>query len=266
MNLELRRILAFLVDFLLSALLWTLSLLAFIFLPKMTENFFVTVALKIAVPVLFGAIFVFLFRDAFFLSKTPGKRLFSIRVYDSVNLGIADGKKLFVKNLFTFLAPIDFFLLLFAGRTFAERVSKTVVLHKPIDEAPNVNPTPPPEPCEYKLRKSDKKKLFIVIGTVVLFIALIIGLGCIVLERKKDSQEYKLAYAYLVESDTFSSLNAKESDIWFSGISTSTYTTSTGVSTGTRTLTFNVKWKTYKVVFHDENKKWILCEDCTDFK
>ena len=96
------------------------------------------------------------------------------------------------------------------------------------------------------------------------FIALIFGIVFGVLNEVKDSEEYDLAYSYVVNSETFEKLDVDESEIKLTGYST---VTSYGTSHGDKTeFTFNVDGCILEVVCHtDTDDEWFVCDECTEF-
>lgn len=85
-----------------------------------------------------------------------------------------------------------------------------------------------------------------------------------ILHMQKDTEEYKVAYAYFVESDTFAQLDAEESDIRMNQYS-HRVTRGFGDETGEETtqIGFMVDWQFYTVVCHKEDGIWQVCPECT---
>lgn len=78
----------------------------------------------------------------------------------------------------------------------------------------------------------------------------------------EKSEPYQAAYSYLVESESFKKLDVNEERIKWSSIS------SKGIidKSDTNEITFLVEGEEYKVVSHNENGTWVVCQDCTDFR
>lgn len=115
--------------------------------------------------------------------------------------------------------------------------------------------------------KKDTKTVRIVILAVNIVLVLIlafIGFIQFLLHLQKDTEEYKVAYAYFVTSDTFAALHAEESDIRMNQYSGNT-TYRNGVRERTVTIGFAVNFRFYEVVCHHENGVWQVCEECTHF-
>ena len=129
----------------------------------------------------------------------------------------------------------------------------------------NVGQLQPPK------KRSKKSIVLIVVLAVVLplvaiggFIALIFGIVTGALNRVKDSEEYALAYSYLINSVAFDNLDVDESEIKFTGYEK---TIKPGSSHGDRVeLTFFVDGSSFTVVCHQENDgEWFVCDECTFF-
>ena len=94
-------------------------------------------------------------------------------------------------------------------------------------------------------KQKDTKALRIVILAVSIFLVMIlafIGLIQFILHLQKDTEEYKVAYQYLVTSDAFAALEAEESDIRFNSYSANT-SFSGGTATKNVTLGFTVNFR-----------------------
>jgi hypothetical protein len=116
-------------------------------------------------------------------------------------------------------------------------------------------------------KPKDTKTLRIVILAVSIFLVLIfafIGFIQLLLHLQKDTEEYKAAYQYLVTSDAFAALGAEESEIRFNSYSANT-SFSNGTKTKNVTLGFTVNFRSFKVVCHQEDGVWQVCEECTPF-
>ena len=116
-------------------------------------------------------------------------------------------------------------------------------------------------------KQKDTKTLRIVILAVSIFLVLIfafIGFIQLLLHLQKDTEEYKAAYQYLVTSDAFAALGAEESEIRFNSYSANT-SFSNGTKTKNVTLGFTVNFRSFKVVCHQEDGVWQVCEECTPF-
>ncbi|MEE0265858.1 MAG: hypothetical protein UD936_09560, partial [Acutalibacteraceae bacterium] len=97
------------------------------------------------------------------------------------------------------------------------------------------NGMPPYNAGQYQQPKKKKKIWLIILLAVVLPIVLISGCTVAIfgivftaLDEVKDSEEYKLAYSYVVESDLFDRLDVDESEIRLNGFSTTVSGTSHG--------------------------------------
>lgn len=111
--------------------------------------------------------------------------------------------------------------------------------------------------------KKELKIALIVVAVVIVFALMIAGIFALVfslLDRQKASAEYKVAYEYLIGSETFEELRAEPDQIRFNS-----YHISTVNGESTATLGFIVKGRSYEVVCHKEEGRWTPCRECTKF-
>lgn len=90
-------------------------------------------------------------------------------------------------------------------------------------------PTPPPfpQPPVQKKKRSVKKMvaLFVTLGILsfVLFIGGIVGITLAMLNAEKDTEQYKMAEAYVLKHDDFKELGVKDSALKLTGFSSGTF-------------------------------------------
>lgn len=125
---------------------------------------------------------------------------------------------------------------------------------------------------QYQPPKKKKKIWLIILLAVVLPIVLISGCTAAIfgivfaaLDEVKDSEEYKLAYSYVVESEFFDKLDVDESEIKFTGYHT---TVSAGSAhSSKKSFDFTVDGCSLTVVCHQASQEeWIVCDECTKFE
>lgn len=119
-----------------------------------------------------------------------------------------------------------------------------------------------------KTQKSNRKTVVIIVAAVAVFLLLVAGMiagiiGAVfsALERYKDSEEYEIAYSYLVSSAAFEQLGADVDGVVFNS-----YHGTSKNGERSATLGFIVKGKSFEVVCHLENGRWIACRECTSFE
>lgn len=119
-----------------------------------------------------------------------------------------------------------------------------------------------------------KKKTALVITCLAVGVALFLILIAVavtsivrgVLENAKDSEQYRVAYRYFTESETFKALGVGEEEIGLNSYSYS-YRTEVHGTSGTRVeYGFTVKGKSYFVVCHSDGETWWVCPDCTEIR
>lgn len=116
-------------------------------------------------------------------------------------------------------------------------------------------------------QKNRKTVTIIIVACVAALMALalmIAGIFALVfslLDKQKETEEYKQAYEYLVSSQAFEELGASPDQIRFNSYSGK-------YIDGDRTaeLGFRVDGHSFLVVCHLENGRWNVCRDCTTFE
>lgn len=247
-----KRIMAFLTDY-------ALSFLPCILLATIA---FLSVGGQIAIFITFAAVIAFLvfmiFRDWLFNGHSIGKRIFKLTVLDANTLSVPSAKQLIIKGLLL-MFPLDSLFLIFSGKSLGERASGTIVM---LRQSPDTHPFH----LDAKTQAKPVKKRFIIAISVVLCIALVMFLiVSAALQAVKKQENYRIAYAYLINSDAFSEIQADESQITLNGYSSKTLRTEDGTSTVV-TFTFHVRSRQYQVICHRDKDVWYVCEECTDFR
>ena len=123
------------------------------------------------------------------------------------------------------------------------------------------------EPQKPAAQSKDTKALRIVLliaGLALAGMVAFMGLVQLILHTQKDTEECRAAYSYLIASDAFAALDADESDVRMNQYSANT-SYSNGVKETTVTIGFMVKFRSFRVVCHQENGVWQVCEECTHF-
>lgn len=209
-------------------------------------------------------------RDVIFGGRSVGKRIMGLVVLDKqTGLPAKRGKRI-VRNLFLPILQIDVIFMLVTGTTVGDRAANTVVISKKMMETDGDDLVGSiTQINSYKKPKIQitRKGVFLVVGVIVLLLAIILGATLATLSTRKDTEEYKLSYQYLVESEAFQSRDVDESKIWMNHYALSTTASPDGTSeSGTARISFVVKWKTFEVVCHKENGVWQVCDECTEFE
>ena len=267
-----KRIVAFVIDWNVSLLL--LVLIAFLTSTIMSSIETVDGPMTALVVLLFFFLFfaslaVFILRDVIFKGKSIGKRLLGLCVYDNKTLQKANAKQRFLRNIFLCAYLIDAVILLATGETIGDRVAGTVVVsEKSLDDYRNnkidesVSYVYHPEHA----KKKSYKKAIIIVAIVLCCMIAFVGLVQVLLNSQKGTEQYKIAYNYLVSSETFKSLNVDESKIRMNSWSSHTYFTEDEEgSTASVEIGFKVEHKYFTVVCHQKDGVWQICNDCTSF-
>ena len=262
MSVRFKRLIAFVID-------WNITLFPFVFIFSFLTTFLQeesAINPLIALFCFFAVIFAFgafVLRDVVFKGRSLGKRIFGLYIYNKSSSKQASTKQRFLRNVFFFLYFIDGILLLVTGQTIGDRVAGTVVTSEQGFEA-YANGIQDSSPA---LKHKEVKIIVSVISIIIACLAIFVGLIQIVLNTQKDTEEYKVAYSYFVESDAFKNLNVDESKICFNQYSLHTYTSKDNSSVSqTVKIGFIVKFKFFEVVCHKENDIWQVCNECTLFE
>ncbi len=258
MNVKLRRLIAFIIDFYISILPPTFI---FTFLSTFLQSeALITIILFLTIIFALGA---FIARDVIFKGRSLGKRILALYVYDKNSLTQASKKQCFLRNIFLCIYLVDGIILLATEKTIGDRVAGTLVTSKQgLDSYTNKIQDSFPTPKQKKVTK-----VVLVIAIIIVALAIFSGLIQTVLNAQKDTEEYKVAYSYFVKSQAFKELNADESKIRFNKYSSSTHTSKDSDSiTQTIKIGFVVNFQSFEVICHKENNVWQVCDKCTLFE
>lgn len=257
-----RRVIAVFLD-------WNITLLPFVLLfTFLTTSFQQQDTIPTAIGILCFLFMVipfsaFIFRDVIFKGRSLGKRIMRLRVYDKNTLQEPSTKQCAVRNLFLPLYPIEGIVLLFTGRTMGDRVAGTVVLSQAALEEERKH-SDPDAPSSIRPKVKTKDVFFVAAIVIGCFIAFF-GLIQILLNAQKDTEEYQLAYDYLISSEAFETLNIEEHKIRMNQYSSTTKSAGDSFSR-TVEIGFLINFQSFQVVLHNENGTWLVCEECTPFR
>ena len=253
MAVRIKRILAFIID-------WNISLLpaflALVFIIPLARQH--PAAALLLFPMMLAALAVFVLRDLIFKGRSLGKRALGLYVYDRKTLTTASPRQRAVRNLFFFLYFFDGIILLASGQSIGDRAAGTIVLYQ--KEPVAAPPAPVPS------RKQGAKIAAIIAAAVIIWIGATLGIVFTALNSQKDSEEYRLAYAYLVSSSAFGELDADESDVMMNRYSARTTYNPDGSPSKTAQIGFLVNGQPFEVICHQEDGVWTVCEECTLFE
>ena len=221
----------------------------------------------------------FMLRDFIFGGRSLGKRIMKLMILSKHTGEVPKKSQLLLRNIFSFFViEIDALILLITGLSIGDRVAHTVVVSKK-DVDLRCKPQPPQQKVkeinqytEQRTAQSAQNKkaliiLFSVLGAALIgFVIFVIIMTNIMLENQKDSEEYQMAYTYLVESEYFQELGIEEDDIKF--VYASTYhTKQNGKEYHKAEFGFKVGvFREVYVVCHDEGDGWFVCTECTEFQ
>ena len=123
---KLRRILAWIIDWNLCGI----PALIYAFIFKTITEAQGLKAVYALVFVLFVLSFPVLFvvRDVLFKGRSVAKRIFKLRVIDNETNELPKKQKLIIRNLFFFLYPVEFIMLLASDKSLGDMVTNTTIV------------------------------------------------------------------------------------------------------------------------------------------
>ena len=249
-----RRFVAFAIDWNVSCL--PILLLGVLLAPLAAEDKF---PIPLLVPIVLAFPALFLFRERLFRGRSIGNRIMKLVILNRNTLQPLPFSALTVRNLmFLFLGGLEILLLLCTGATLGDRVSEALVVRE--DEIPAEPPRKTPVGVGTVIIT-----VLAAVGVFILFIALILGVVLAALDSVRDEPHYALAYDYLISSETFAELDAREDQIIFNGYSRSSSMANGEIETEAR-FTFLVAGHSLTVICHESGNGWYVCEECTKFK
>ena len=264
MGVRLKRMVAFWLDWLVIGFVGILAiflLLLAAYLLGASEPLIFASIMMLAV---LGVFAVFILRDILFRGRSLGKRLFDLRIFDKQTLLEASASQRGVRNLFSFfLYPLDGIVLLVTGETIGDRVAGTIVCSRESYQAYYAQRSLGQEPTQ--ARKNGRSPIAVIAIVIACFVAFF-GLMQILLSAQKDTEEYYLAYNYLISSEAYAELDAREADVRLLSYSFQ-QVGNTGGAGASETLQYGffVKGKSLVVVCHREQGGWQVCPECTPF-
>ena len=204
---------------------------------------------------------LFVLRDAIVRGRSIGKRIFGLYIVDEATLQPLPAGKTALKNILNIISivlPVDAIALLITGRTLGERISKVRVLGTAtLERAQNGEDITPQTSVGGIVA-------VLVIGAVgfVAFVVILVASIFMALGAQKETEEYRIAYEYLVESETYGGLALEESDVRLNSYHGS-------IDNGERTVTYGFfigsYYPTIEITLHFEDGAWVVCEECTPF-
>lgn len=261
---KLRRAVAWFIDWFLFWILGVVLANTIIIISKALPQSAHTILMCAVAPLVLAYMCLYIMRDLIFHGRSPGKRLLGLYVIDGSTGKMAGTKQLAVRGIPHFVLYLEMICCLATGRTLGDRLGNTYVVSELYDPsvenltdaeiAERVNSYDPPK------KRSPWKIIaaaFIIFTVFVSFISFIVD-GAI--DEEMKTEEYKTAYAYLLDSGVVEYLGADEDDIRLNTISKH------GKGEGgltTKEYTFTVKMRSVTVVIHNKDGEWIVCEDCT---
>lgn len=265
-DVKIKRVFAFLIDWLIAG---GFSLLLCTLLIREETQILLAFLCIISFPILV------VLRDALWRGRSIGKRIFGLTVLDKQTAKAPTFKQAAVRDVFFFLMYIDFFVLVLRGQSIGDLVANTVVLPKKYFDSlqteesfsePNTGAI-----SAFLLESNQKKKrlkyamLFGGLAIIALVAVILLNSGD-PMEEIASTEEYRVAYEYLVNSDTFSAMNAGAEAIRFSQYSQITPKSTSDPHADFVKIVFKINRKALEVICHQDGETWYVCEECTEFQ
>ena len=216
----------------------------------------------------------FVLRDLILNGRSLGKRLLKLSVLDRQTGDKAKPSQRCCRNLLLPLLYVDAIVMLITGFTIGDRLAHTVVVsQKDIDTARDDAGT---AVCAEKIRQysapkpMSKKKIALLLGVIalcfVMFIGFIFLAANAALKEVRKTEEYQIAYTYLIESQTLEDMGVEKEQVKHVSYRLETHVLRHGEQHKNAEFGFDIgsKKKIY-VVCHEENGEWRVCTECTTF-
>ena len=213
----------------------------------------------------------FVLRDLIFGGRSLGKRILGLTVLDKRTGQVPKKSSLLSRNIFLLIFHIDAVVMFITGLTLGDRAAHTVVVRKKDLTSPDE--TDRPEQSveminQYAAKQKDRRKsskkqivmwICIIVSAIILFVGFLLCLINAILDDKKDSEEYKLAYSYVIESEKFKELGIDASDLKFNSYSLNTYTGKEEQPQRDVEIGFRASfWHEITVILHDDGNGWYV--------
>lgn len=217
----------------------------------------------------------FMLRDLIFGGRSLGKRILGLTVLDNQTGEAPKKNQLLLRNIFLFFIHIDTIIMLITGLTLGDRAAHTVVVRKKDLDLTKKVELPEQNTEMINQYASDQKErtvsgrkqtivwICVIVAAAVLFIGVLLISINHSLNETTETEQYKLAYAYLVQSDEFKKLDIEEDKIKFTSYSSQTDSDSHKHAEISFRINF---WREITVILHDEGDGWHVCKDCTGFE
>ena len=219
----------------------------------------------------------FMLKDLLFGGRSLGKRIMGLTVLDKTTGKVPKKTVLFLRNIFLIIAHVEAIVMLITGLTLGDRAAHTVVVRKKdLDLSQNIDPVQQNTDMinqyasNQTARARSKKKqailwISIIVAVLVLFVGFVLSIINASLNAMKNTEEYKIAYAYVIESDRVRELGIEEEQLKFTSFSKGTRLVGEGTQRFAE-FSFRVsRGHDLTVILHDEGNGWYVCEECTKF-
>jgi len=218
-------------------------------------------------------------RDLIFGGRSLGKRIMGLIVLDKRTGEAPKKSSLFLRGIFLFLVHAELVIMLITGLTLGDRMAHTIVVRKKDLDLTQKSISPETNTeminrfaSDEKARKrSNMKKsilwICIIVAAFILFVGFILISVNTMLNNTKETEEYKLAYSYVIESEKFDELGIAEEQLEFTSYSISSYPNGDKGTQRDARISFRISFgHEITVILHDEGDGWFVCRECTEFE
>ena len=262
---KIRRCVACIIDWNISCVLAIIPFIFLVSLLRSTNNPWIVLPAFICM-LLFPALFVL--RDFIWKKQSIGKRIMGLIVLDKRTADVASRRQCLIRNLFLPIYAVDGIIMLVNGMSVGDYVAHTVVVSKKYmqsaQEATAIDSINAYKVPVGSTGRSQRKIVVIIILCVLLLFALIFGIVSCTLNYVTESEQYAVAYNYLIHSEAFAKLGVSADEVKLNGYSYQLNSSQTKEAYVAR-FTFSVEAYTMEIICHKDLDSWYVCEECTSF-
>ena len=220
------------------------------------------------IPIMLAWFVLFILRDVVFGRASIGKRIMGIHVVDKFTGEPASKKQRAIRGLSAFFIALDAIIMIACGYSIGDRFGDTAVVKDNFmfpAEAPTsgngyvVTPDGRIVPVKTS-KKTIALTIVAVVAVIVAFVILLTTIITISFKYVKQSEEYALAYDYLVTSEFFEYYDLDEEDVSLSGDSAAT---DGRTNIRTAAITFTIDGKQITVYCVRKNGVWYVDESAS---
>ncbi len=271
-SVKIRRMLAWLLDNIMLLAIYVGITVGMTFLAPMiceTKNdTLVMISLSAVVLLCVAYPITFILRDLLCGGRSLAKRIFGLAVVNAKTAEKTAVYQRLLRDMFFGGLLLDFIFLIASGRTVGDRMGGTLVVSNRVYKSPVTAPVAENGvPCyDVPVKRKKNHTFSVVVIVIAMLLALVLSVAAMLavvgfaFGEIKKSEEYEVAYTYLIESDAFAEAEADEEDILLcSAVYDGEFESCS--------FTFAVDGEFYTVSLkYDEDYGWTVSEKNTKFE